>query len=214
MLRGTTNCLIAGCTIRNVGDYRGGGVSVSGGENNGVVGNDIYEIGRNGISVEGGDRKTLTPAGNYADNNYIHHIGVFYKQGVGVSLSGCGNRASHNLIHDGPRWGIGFRGNNLVIEYNHIRHVNLETADTGAVYTGGRDWLGSRGTVIRYNYFHDILGYGQENGRWVSPHYAWGIYLDDNTGGVDVIGTRSSPWARRRTRGPSRICWDSIQGPI
>ena len=66
--------------------------------------------------------------------------------------------------------------------------MNLETADTGAVYTGGRDWLGSRGTVIRYNYFHDILGYGQEKGRWVSPHYAWGIYLDDNTGGVDVIG--------------------------
>lgn len=188
VLRDTTSCLIAGCTIRNVGDYGGSGVSVSGGRNNGVVGNDVYEIGRDGISVGGGDRKTLTSAGNYADNNYIHHIGVFYKQGVGVSLSGCGNRASHNLIHDGPRWGIGFRGNNLVIEYNHIRHVDLETADTGAVYTGGRDWLGSRGTVIRYNYFHDILGYGQENGRWVSPHFAWGIYLDDNTGGVDVIG--------------------------
>ncbi len=188
VFRDTTNCVIAGCTVRGVGDYGGSGVSVSGGSNNGVVGNDIYEIGRNGIDVSGGDRKTLTPAGNYADNNYIHHIGVFYKQGVGVSLSGCGNRASHNLIHDGPRWGIGFRGNNLVIEYNHIRHMNLETADTGAVYTGGRDWLGSRGTVIRYNYFHDILGYGQENGRWVSPHYAWGVYLDDNTGGVDVVG--------------------------
>ena len=36
--------------------------------------------------------------------------------------------------------GIMFGGNNLVIEYNHIRHVNLETEDTGAVYTGGRDW--------------------------------------------------------------------------
>ncbi|WP_231615631.1 DUF4886 domain-containing protein [Novipirellula artificiosorum] len=188
VLRDTTNCLVAGCTIRNVGDYGGSGVTVSGGVNNGVMGNDIYQVGSNGIIISGGDRKTLTPAGNYADNNYIHHVGVFYKQGVGVSLSGCGNRASHNLIHDGPRWGIGFRGNNLVIEYNHIRHVNLETADTGAVYTGGRDWLGSRGTVIRHNYFHDILGYGQEHGEWVSPHYAWGVYLDDNTGGVDVIG--------------------------
>ena len=188
VLRDTKDCLIAGNTIRNVGDYRGNGVSVSGGTNNGVVGNDIYEVGRCGVGLHGGDRKTLTPAGNYADNNYIHHVGVFYKQGVGVSLHGCGNRASHNFIHDGPRWGIGFGGNNLVIEYNHIRHVNLETADTGAVYTGGRDWLGSRGTVIRHNYFHDILGYGQEHGRWVSPHYAWGVYLDDNTGGVDVIG--------------------------
>ena len=188
VLNNAKNCLIAGNTIRNAGDYNGSGVAVNGGSGNGVSGNDIYEIGCHGISISGGDRITLTPANNYADNNYIHHVGVFYKQGVGVALSGCGNTVSHNLIHDGPRMGIMFSGNNLVIEYNHIRHINLETADTGAVYTGGRDWISSRGTIIRYNYFHDILGYGQEDGKWVSPHYAWGIYLDDNTGGVDVIG--------------------------
>ena len=188
-LKDTTNCLIAACTIRNVGDYHGPGVSISGGFKNGVAGCDIHDTGSHGVSLGGGDRKKLTPAENYADNNYIHHIGVFYKQGVGVSMGGCGNRASHNLIHDGPRMGIMFAGNNLVLEYNHIRHMNLETEDTGAVYTGGRDWLGSRGTVIRYNYFHDILGYGHdEKGRWLSPHFAWGVYLDDNTGGVDVIG--------------------------
>ena len=187
-LNNTTNCLIAASTVRNVGDYNGSGVSISGGFRNGVAGCDIYEVGSHGVGLSGGDRKTLTPAENYADNNYIHHVGVFYKQGVGVSMSGVGNRASRNLIHDGPRMGIMFSGNNLVIEYNHIRHMNLETSDTGAVYTGGRDWISSRGTVIRYNYFHDILGYGYENGKWVSPHFAWGVYLDDNTGGVDVIG--------------------------
>jgi hypothetical protein len=187
-LNGARNCLIAGNTIRNAGDYNGSGIAVNGGANNGVVGNDIYEIGRDGVYLSGGDRITLTAANNYADNNYIHHVGVFYKQGVGISMSGCGNRASHNLIHDAPRMGIIFGGNNLLIEYNHIRHINLETEDTGAVYTGGRDWLGSRGTVIRHNYFHDSLGYGQENGKWMSPHFAWGIYLDDNAGGVDVIG--------------------------
>jgi hypothetical protein len=188
VLSQTDHCLIAGNTIRNVGDYHGSGVVVNGGMQNGVIGNDLADIGSHGISLSGGDPRTLTAAGNYAENNYIHHVGVFYKQGVGVDLRGVGNRAAHNLIHDAPRMGIMFGGNNLVIEYNHIRHVNLETADTGAVYTGGRDWLGSRGTVLRYNYFHDILGYGYEHGKWVSPHYAWGVYLDDNTGGVDVIG--------------------------
>ena len=187
-LSNTTNCIIAGNIIRNVGDYNGSGVGVTGGYKNGVVGNDIYEIGSSGISLYGGDRKKLISAENYADNNYIHHVGVFYKQGVGIGMGGVGNRASHNLIHDGPRMGIMFSGNNLVLEYNEIRHMNLETEDTGAVYTGGRDWISSRGTVIRYNYFHDILGYGQENGVWKSPHFAWGVYLDDNTGGVDVIG--------------------------
>jgi parallel beta-helix repeat protein len=188
MLNNATECRVAGCTIRNVGDYRGSGVSVNGGHHNGVVGCDICNTGSNAVALAGGDVPTLTAAENYADNNYLHHVGVYYKQGVGVALRGVGNRASHNLIHDTPRMGIMFGGNNLVIEYNHIRHANLETEDTGAVYTGGRDWLGSRGTVIRYNYFHDILGYGRRDGKWVSPHFAWGVYLDDNTGGVDVIG--------------------------
>lgn len=188
-LHDTTHCVIAASVIHNVGQYNGCGVSINGGKENGVVGCDISEIGSHGVSLNGGDRITLTPAGNYADNNYIHHIGVSYKQGVGVSINGCGNRASHNLIHDGPRMGVMFFGNNHIIEYNHIRHMNLETEDTGAVYTGGRDWLGARGCVVRYNYLHDMLGFGHDSkGVWRSPRFAWGVYLDDNTGGVDVIG--------------------------
>ena len=187
-LTNATDCRVAACKISNVGDYNGSGVQIYGGLRNGVVGCDISEVGRDGIEIGSGDRKTLQEAGNYADNNYIHHTGVFYKQGVGVQLNGCGNRASHNLIHDGPRMGILFSGNNLLIEYNHIRHVNLETEDTGVVYTGGRDWISSRGSIIRYNYFHDSLGFGRKDGKWVSPYFAWGVYLDDNCGGVDVIG--------------------------
>ncbi|WP_165230657.1 right-handed parallel beta-helix repeat-containing protein [Aquisphaera insulae] len=188
-LDNTSHCTLAGCTIRGVGDYSHGAVGVNGGTNNRVVGNDISDVGSHGIYLSGGDRVALTPAGNVADNNYIHHVGVRYAQGVGIGMEGVGNVASHNYIHDGPRMGIMFSGNNLIIEYNHVRHMNLETEDTGAVYTGGRDWISSRGTIIRYNRFHDMLGFGKdEHGRWVSPHFAWGIYLDDNTGGVDVIG--------------------------
>ena len=187
-VRNSRHCRVAGCVIRNVGNYSGSGVSIDGGSDNAVVGCDISETGSHGISISGGDRTTLTPARNSAENNYIHHVGVFYKQGVGVALSGVGNRVAHNLIHDGPRMGIMFGGNNLEIEFNHIRHVNLETEDTGAIYTGGRDWISSRGSVIRHNFFHDILGYGREGEKWVSPHFAWGVYLDDNAGGVDVIG--------------------------
>jgi len=187
-VRSSRHCRIAGCTIRNVGSYSGSGASLDGGSDNAVVGCDISETGSHGISISGGDRTTLTRARNRAENNYIHHVGVFHKQGVGVSLGGVGNRAAHNLIHDGPRMGIIFSGNNLEIEFNHVRHVNLETEDTGAIYTGGRDWISSRGSVIRHNLLHDILGYGRKGEKWVSPHFAWGVYLDDNAGGVDVIG--------------------------
>ena len=184
----TTACRLVASTIRNVGDYSGNGISIDGGTANGVVGCDLHDIGSTAISLSGGDQKTLTAAGNFAENNYLHHPGRLYKQGVGVSLRGVGQRAAHNLIHDCPRFAIQFMGNHHVIEFNHVRHVNLETSDTGAIYTGGRDWLGSRGSVIRYNYFHDMLGFGFEKGKWVSPHFAWGIYLDDNTGGVTVFG--------------------------
>ena len=187
-----SRCRIEACIIRNVGDYNGSGITIIGGVKNVVFGCDIHDTGSHGISLNGGDRKTLTPAEHVAENNYIHHVGVFYKQGVGVSVSGVGQRVAHNLIHDGPRMAIMFGGNNHVFEYNHIRHMNLETSDTGAFYTGGRDWITSRGTVIRYNFMHDILGYGKDSTeKWVSPYYAWGVYLDDNAGGIDVIGNIS-----------------------
>jgi hypothetical protein len=188
VVKDSTRCLVAGCTIRNVGDYGGSGVAVSGGSECAVVGNDIYDIGRNAISLSGGDRITLTPANHRAENNYIHHAGVYYKQGVGVSLVGVGLRAAHNLIHDMPRFAIQYSGNNLAIEYNRVRHLCLETADTGAFYTGGRDWISSRGSILRHNFITDVIGFGQEDGKYLSPHYAWGVYHDDNTGGVDVIG--------------------------
>ena len=190
ILEGCRNCLVAGNTVRNVGSHADGGesaIAVWGGKNNGAAGNDISEVGSNAISLDGGDFKTLDPAGNYADNNYIHHIGVFYKQGVGVSVDGVGNRVSHNLIHDCPRFGIHWNGNDHLFEYNHIRHCTLETADTGAIYSFQVDWS-KRGTIIRYNYLHDIVGFGQEHGKWTYPHMNWGIYLDDATCGTHVYG--------------------------
>ena len=50
---------------------------------------------------------------------------------------------------------------------------------TFGFYTGA-GWH-VRGLVVRYNYLHDILGYGRTDDRWTSPHFAWGIYLDDDT---------------------------------
>jgi len=187
LLAGTTDCTIAASVIRNVGDYNGSGVIVAGGQRNAVVGCDLHDVGRDAIYLDAGDRDTLEPAENRADNNYIHHTGVFYKQGVGVSVGGVGNRVSHNLIHDCPRFGIVWGGNDHVFEYNEIRHVDLETADCGAIYSWQVDWT-KRGTEIRYNYLHDIIGFGWENGKWTSPHFNWGVYLDDGTCGTRVYG--------------------------
>jgi hypothetical protein len=181
-------CRIAGCTFINVGDFNGSAIGISGGYDNTAVGNDISYTGSNGISLSGGDRPTLTACNNTADNNHIHHIGVFNKNACGVSANGVGITISHNLIHHGPRMGVQMGGNNITVEYNHMHHLVLETQDGGAVYTGGRDWIGSRGSKWQYNHIHDIIGCGQEAGGLKHPWFSFGLYPDDNTGGVDIIG--------------------------
>jgi len=167
---------IAGCTIRNLAGYA---VTISGGTENGVVGCDIYQTGNGGISLVGGDRKTLTPAKHYADNNHIHHYSRWNRMyHPAIALSGVGNRASHNLIHDAPHEGIGFWGNDHVIEFNEIHHVCTESNDAGAIYCG-RDWT-MRGTEVRYNFLHHITGF-QDKG-------CVGVYLDDMLCGIKIYG--------------------------
>jgi parallel beta-helix repeat protein len=200
VLRNAVDCSIEGNRITNAGAHADEGiyaVKVEGGARNRVIGNDIAQVGGGGILLDGGDRPTLLASNHVAENNHIHHIGVFYKQGVGIALDGVGNTAKRNLIHDTPRMGIWIRGNSHLVELNHLHHVNLETEDTGAVYAGGRDWLSPRGTIIRHNLIEDSQGFGFDGHRWRTPHFAFGIYLDDNASGVDVVGNivARSSWA-------------------
>lgn len=187
-LRDATNCLIAGCLIQNVGDYSGSGVSIAGGAGNGVVGCHIADTGSHGISLGGGDEKTLVPAGNYAEGNEITRTGAFYKQGCGIHLGGTGNRVARNHLHHLPRFGVWFGGQNHVIELNHIHHVSLETMDTAAIYGNSLNWLSAHGCVVRHNFIHDVIGRSGKSGKWLSPYFAWGIYLDWTPMGVTVTG--------------------------
>jgi hypothetical protein len=175
-ISGGTRNQVVGCTIRNLGGY---GISVAGGTQNGVVGCDIYETGDGGISLVGGDRKTLTPARHYAENNHIHHYSRWNRMyQPAISMSGVGNRAAHNLIHDAPHEAIAFSGNDHVIEFNEIHNVCSESNDAGAIYCG-RDWT-MRGTVIRNNFLHHITGFEQRG--------CVGVYLDDMLCGIKIQG--------------------------
>lgn len=199
-----SNCVnvVAGANvIKAVGSWQGGAnelhgaVELHGGTYNGAVGNDISYVGKDGIALSGGTVTTLTAANNYADNNWIQYVGVDHKAGVGVNLKGVGNRASRNYCLNGPRAGIHFEGQNLLIQSNHIYNVMLETDDGGGVYAYQINWLGSHGSQIFYNYIHDVPGWGFSGGSRYTPSEAHGIYLDGATSGVDIgsnIVARSS----------------------
>ena len=178
--------IISNNTIYNAG---GCGIELLYGFENIAVGNDIYEVGRDGIYVSGGDRKTLSPANNRAENNYVYHVGTGTSLGSGIFCNGVGNVISHNLIHSTPRSGIRLDGNDHLIEYNHIYDTNRETQDSGIIYCIGIDWT-KRGNVIRFNYLHDSGGYGRDglNGEWKAPFDTFGIYLDDWLSGTNVYG--------------------------
>lgn len=174
-IQGGQSNRVAGCTVRNLG---GSAIVIRGGRDNGAASCDVYQV-NTGIRIDGGDRRTLTPAGNYAANNHIHDFARLRRTYMpAIELSGVGNRADHNLVHDAPHWAISFGGNENLMEFNEIHHVCQETGDVGVFYTG-RDWT-VRGNVIRYNFIHDVHGPGLGG--------AQGVYLDDCASGTTVFG--------------------------
>lgn len=178
-LRGAARCTVQNCRFLNIGRYA---VSVIGGRENVVTGNDVAFGAEGGIVLRSSAANTVT-------DNHVHDCGLVYKHVGGVYLEEAGasdNVVSHNLIHDMSRYGISLKevGGRNVVEYNHVYNCNLETYDTGGIEVtqNNRDFR-SQG-IIRYNRVHDTVGYSSVMGH--SMFDSWGIYLDSFAGGYVV----------------------------
>lgn len=149
----------------------------NGGTNNGVQDCYIYNVGAGGVSLGGGDRASLTAAGNFVENCKIHDYNRIEKSyRPGVWMDGVGNRISKCDIYNAPSMAILFHGNNHVIELCKITNVCGEVDDQGAIYYG-RD-ASERGSVIRYCYFKEL-----------SPrHRVTATYHDDGACDTKVYG--------------------------
>lgn len=126
------------------------------------------------ISMGGGNVDTLTKSGNIIENNFIYDFGNKHLASASgaISISGCGTTVRNNNISLSPGIAILLHGNDHLIEYNEIYDVMREVADAGAIYQG-RNAL-ARGSIIRYNYIHDLRPvFGLAHSAQV------GIYLDD-----------------------------------
>ena len=153
-------------------------IDITGGVQHTVRGGTVGHTGDAGIRVTGGDRKTLTPAGHVVEHNHIHHVARITTTYVpAVEAFGVGIRIAHNLIHDHPHAAIILGGNQILIEFNEIHHVCLDTGDVGALYLG-RDYT-FRENVIRSNFIHHTGGVGMGS---------MGIYNDDCVSGTHMIG--------------------------
>ena len=194
-----SNNKIDGCVLRNIGTvavsidrlipnpggkiYKNTLYNKDAGVNNGVLNCEIYAEGEGGIILAGGDRATLEPGNNFAINNNIYDCSRWVRTyRAGIFMYGVGNIVKNNLIHDLPHTAVFFWGNEHILEYNEIHHVCTETGDAGAFYIG-RDWT-QRGSIIRYNYFHDLHGVEGQNGFTD----VMAIYLDDWASGITIFG--------------------------
>ncbi len=148
-----------------------------GGRNNGVLNCRIENTGCGGISLGGGDRATLTPAGNYVDNCEFTNCGrIDYSYKAPVNVDGVGNIVRHCLFNASPATAIYIHGNDHLVEYNELSESCNFVDDQGAIYLG-RDPSES-GNTIRYNFFKNIGHFG----------LTMAVYFDDGACGSNVYG--------------------------
>ncbi len=164
------------CGISCVG---GTGLTLRG-DRNVARGLEVREIGRTGVLLDGGSRKTLTKAETVVENCHVHDWAHYQRTyAPAIQVYGCGMTVRGNRLHDAPHTAVLYGGNEHLFESNEVWRVLWETGDAGAFYTG-RDWT-SQGNVLRFNYVHDV---GRDDG---STNTA-GFYFDDCDSGDEVTG--------------------------
>jgi hypothetical protein len=182
VVRGATNCLFAGCTVRR---FAGNGIEILGGHGDGLLSCDIYSMGRGGAIISGGERKTLTPSGHFVENCDIYDLSrIDHTYTPALLVEGVGHRVAHNRLHDVLSSAMRVEGNDHQIEYNEIFNAVMESDDQG-----GADMFGNptyRGNVYRFNYWHQI-------GKWRATDQQpkcgqAAIRLDDAICGTLVYG--------------------------
>ncbi len=183
-----------GITVKNCTFHDTRGIFVSGLDCK-IESNSFYNMTGTSITLNGGERETLTPTGNIVKNNHISALGS-YRHNYGLSqcimLGGVGSQISGNIIHGSAVGAIGLgTSNNNIISDNEIYNVINASADAGAVYAGCS--LSSYGNVICDNYIHDFQGRSD-----FLTEGNFGLYMDDWFSGVtlknNVLGkTSGSP---------------------
>lgn len=150
------------------------------GNNNTIKNCYFYDGCQGGVSVSGGNTKTLSGGGNIIENNIFNSMDSLKKNySPAIRLAGFNHTVKNNEIYNSYHQVITLSGNDHIIEYNDIHDTTRWTGDMGAIY-----WLSGPaciGNEIRYNYFHD-------NGSSYFRGWSQCIFWDDCEIGPYIYG--------------------------
>ena len=176
-----SNCKNVSVSYMSINKLSGEGITASGTDLR-IEGCHIYDTGKKGIDITGGDRNTLTPGNNVVFNNHIQDFGRLVKTYEGgIRYSGSvGIVIKNNLMYNGSHLAVNPGGNDNIFEYNEIHSVLKEASDMGAIYTD----LGmtSRGNIFRYNSIHDCYSNTSQTTE------VQAIYFDNSSTGSTAFG--------------------------
>ena len=141
---------------------------------------DFYNIGMAAIDISGGNIDTLKISNNVIEDCLIHRTSQksFWEA---ISLRGCGVTVRNNNISFNPQQAIRPWGSLHLIENNEFNDILRENDDCGIIYWGGNSLL--RGTMVRYNYFHDSKSIEEMVYKAKAA-----IYWDDGQSGMSAEG--------------------------
>ena len=142
---------------------------------------DFHRLCGGGISLSGGNRRTLEPGRNLVVDCLFHDWNRLSATAMAVSVGGVGNAVRHCVMRDTSHQAAGLVGNDCRFEYNVVSNACTGTDDAGAFYKGRNP--SAQGNVLRYNYFRNIGRQEVQNG-----HGSSAVYFDDGDCGETVFG--------------------------
>jgi len=176
-LQHASNNKIVGNHFANTGEAI---LLADGASGNTVSGNQMDNSATSAVEVKDGSNN------NVLDSNLINGVDAPNTKGGGFFLHGVnGNKITHNLIENTAGMGIGISnwdkitiniGN--IVEYNRVLNADLRSSDSGSIYMLGRSHIDTQ----------SVIGYNFVDGTGSIHRHSVGIYLDDSTSGVRVIG--------------------------
>jgi len=181
------------CTFRN---FRKKAASVSGGKNNTFSYCHIHDTGTGGLSIGGGDRKTLVPGNHRVENCHIYDFSIHQlTYSSGIHLHGVGNIAAHNLLEGAPHMAVGVSGNDHIFEYNLWKNIGSPRGHgNAAVYFDD----GDGGETVYGNIFFRCGDPGKGSFGTVFSHGGHDIVAENNIFIDCKRALGSAPWNYKR----------------